>query len=62
LPETIRKQDIYDALNNATRDTQKKSYSKGSHSFHLIGLVNPQKVCAACPSAKELIDYLLGVS
>lgn len=59
--ESLDKKTMYDALERATKDTQKKSYSKGNHSFQLIGLIDPQKVMSACPSAKELIEYLLGI-
>ncbi len=59
--ELLDKETMYKALELATKDTQKESYSKGNHSFQLIGLVDPQKVMSACPSAKELIEYLLGI-
>jgi hypothetical protein len=60
--ESLNKKAMYDALEKATLATTKKSYSKGGHSFQLIGLVDPQKVMDACPSAKQLIDYLIEIS
>jgi hypothetical protein len=61
-PDTISPKDLRAALANATRKTSKGSYSKGKHAFELIGLIDPQMVMAACPSAKHLIDYLLHIS
>ena len=60
--ESLNKQTMYDSLEKATLATIKKSYSKGGHSFQLIGLVDPKKVMDACPSAKQLIEYLIEIS
>lgn len=63
--ESLTKEKMYAVLEKATqppKNSQKKAYSKGSHSFQLIGLVDPAKVMAACPSAKDLIDHLLKIS
>jgi hypothetical protein len=60
--ESLNKKTMYDALEKATMATSRKAYSKGGHSFQLIGLVDPQKVVGACPSAKQLIDHLLDIS
>ena len=60
--ESLNKKTMYEALEKTTLFTTKKSYSKGGHSFQLIGLVDPQKVMDACPSAKQLIEYLIEIS
>lgn len=60
--ESLSKNVINDALARATKNTQKKSYSKGAHSFQLMGLVDPEKVKVACPSAKAFIDHLIAIS
>ena len=62
LIESLSKKTMYEALEKATQSTTKKSYSKGCHSFQLIGLVDPQKVIITCPSAKQLIEHLLVIS
>jgi len=60
--ELLTKRTMNDALAKATKDTPKKSYSKGANSFHLMGLIDPGKVLIACPYAKEFIDYLIAIS
>ncbi|WP_265821172.1 DUF4276 family protein [Geovibrio ferrireducens] len=56
--ENIAKSDLYQKLKLATKDTQKGEYSKGGHSFELLGLIDPQLVFDASPWATRLIDEL----
>jgi hypothetical protein len=56
--ETIAKVDVFRGLSNATNATKKKNYSKGSHSFELLGRISPKQVCDASPWAKRWIDEL----
>lgn len=58
--ENISRNDILNALEQATRTCQ-KPYRKGRVSFDLLGQIDPQRVAAACPHAKELLDYLRGL-
>lgn len=56
--ETVAKESIFQGLGAATRDTKAKGYSKGSHSFELLGRISPALVCGASPWAKRWIDEL----
>ncbi len=56
--EDVLKQDVYDGLVRATRDTQKGRYSKGRHSFEILERLDPEKVVEVSPYAKRFIDTL----
>ncbi|RNM05926.1 DUF4276 family protein [Dickeya undicola] len=56
--ERIAKQQVYDMLENATRNTTKGRYGKGAHSFTLLALVDPAKVQQASPWAQRFITQL----
>lgn len=57
--ETVAKQQVYQALAESTRNCKTKaSYSKGQHSFKLLGLVDPTKVSAASPWASRFTQAL----
>ncbi len=56
--ETIRKQQLFDALKNSTHHTQKGEYGKGSHSFKILEMVDPAKVFQQSPWAERLRDKL----
>jgi len=56
--EEIPKPDILDGLKNATRQTQKREYSKGGHSFDILAKIDPQKVTERSFHARKLIDAL----
>jgi hypothetical protein len=56
--ETVPKPDVLRALEVAARPTRKQGYGKGSHSFKLLALVDPERVSAACPHARRFIDTL----
>lgn len=55
--EAIAKQDVFRALENASRQT-KKRYDKGAHSFKILKSLDPQKVINGSPSAKRLFYFL----
>ncbi len=57
--ENIPKQDIYDALESATRASRKKEYRKSNHSFALLAALDPGKVTDASPHVKRLVETLL---
>jgi hypothetical protein len=52
--ENISKQDLYDTLKKATRNTTKGSYSKGEHSFEILRKIDAKRVVICSPSAKKL--------
>ena len=57
--EDIPKNDLIDGLKNATRQCKpEKQYDKGMRSFEILSQIDPQKVIAASPHAKRLIDTL----
>jgi hypothetical protein len=59
LVESIAKQDVFAALEQATRHTKtKKSYSKGGHSFAILARIDPNKVRKAAPHVERLLTYL----
>ena len=55
--EAVPKPTVFDTLEKATAGCQRR-YAKGKVSYELLGLLNPQKVEAASPHAKELLDRL----
>lgn len=56
--EIVPKDDVLDKLRRATRDTTKGSYKKGSHSFNILAILNPDKVKQASPYAKRFLEQL----
>ncbi len=56
--ETIGKQQLFDALKNATHHTQKGKYGKGAHSFKILELIEPKRVFQQSPWADRLRDKL----
>jgi hypothetical protein len=57
--ETIDKQQVYQSLENATKNCKKKGkYNKGDHSFRLLASINPVLVAESSPWAKRFIDEL----
>lgn len=58
--ENIARIDIEQGLKNATQQCKPKGrYNKGRHSFAILGQINPEKVIAASPHARQLIAILL---
>ena len=56
--ETIAKDTVLSSLRAATRNTKKGRYSKGSHSFAVLALIDPEKVTALSPWAKRFLSIL----
>ena len=59
--ENVSKPDVYSGLINATRQTMKGAYGKGTHSFKILALVDPAKVRGAAPFADRLLNHLHAV-
>ena len=57
--ENVPKSDVEQGLKKATWQCKKKRYDKGSHSFGILAKLSPEKVAAASPYARRLIDTLL---
>ena len=57
--EDISKEDVRSGLNQATRQTTKGPYNKGSHSFDILAKLDPAKVQEASPHAKRFIETLM---
>lgn len=55
--EAVPKPTVFEALERATAGCPKR-YSKGKVSYELLGRLDPQKVEASSPHAKELLDRL----
>jgi hypothetical protein len=55
--EAVPKQTVYEVLERATADC-KQTYRKGDVSFELLGDLDPARVEAACPHARELLERL----
>ena len=57
--ENIAKNDVLNGLKNATRSgVSKGEYGKGQHSFDILAQIDPDKVVAASPHAKRLVNTL----
>lgn len=56
--EAIPKADVLSGLTNATKHTQKGAYSKGSHSFAILALIDAAKVEKAAPHARRFFAAL----
>ncbi len=59
--ETILKEDALDMLRQATLRCR-RHYSKGRRSYGILAEIDPEQVAAACPHARELLDYLNGLN
>jgi Domain of unknown function (DUF4276) len=56
--EDIPKKAVFSGLKKATKDTQKGEYDKGSHSFGILELIDPEKVKKASPYAEKFFKVL----
>jgi len=56
--EEIPKHDIESALNDATKNTKKKDYSKGRDSFEILANIDPAKVTQKSPWANRFVVML----
>ena len=55
--EAVPKQTVYEILEKATTGC-KRAYQKGDESFDVLASMDPAKVEAACPHAKEFLQRL----
>ena len=55
--EAVSRDTVISALEQATGDR----YRKGKVSFQLLERISPDRVAAACPHARLLLDYLRGL-
>jgi hypothetical protein len=60
--EEIQKKDVISSLSNATRNSNKGSYSKGKHSFEILSEIDPKKVEEVAPYAARFLETLRRVS
>ncbi len=60
--EQITKDDVLDGLDRAARDTSKRGYHKGSHSFEILAKLDAEKVKNASSHAKRFIEALLDLA
>jgi hypothetical protein len=57
--ERVGKDTLYRGLESASRSCKTKAYhKKGPHSFKILALIDPAKVCGGYPWAKRFIDTL----
>ena len=57
--ERVRKQDVLEGLENATRNcSTQRGYRKGRDSFDILSRLNPELVAAASPHAQRLLNTL----
>ncbi|MCC7246947.1 MAG: DUF4276 family protein [Saprospiraceae bacterium] len=60
--ESVPKESVFKALEDATASCPKKQYAKGKISFELLKAVSTKKVTEKCPSAARLIEHLKQIS
>ena len=58
--EKIPKRDVFVQLKSASRDSKKRAYDKGRHSFDLLAQIDPEKVIGRSPFAKQLVETVEG--
>ena len=56
--EEISKSDVYKKLEGATKQSKKKAYDKGAHSFKILAEVDPCRVRRAAPFADRFLTHL----
>ncbi len=56
--ESISKQNVYSSLENATKGTIKGRYGKGTHSFKILGMLDPQKIKDHGTYAREFFERI----
>lgn len=58
--EDISKEDLEQALQEAPRQSRKRQYAKGRDSFALLAQLDVNRVLAASPHARRLVDAVSG--
>ena len=56
--ESRRKEEVSDALRNATQSSSKGRYHKGHHSFDLLGRVRPEELKSRLPHFRRFVETL----
>jgi Domain of unknown function (DUF4276) len=56
--EEIPKRDVMSGICEASRGSRKGEYHKGTHSFTLLGRVDPARLSAASPWARRFFEYM----
>ena len=56
--ENIPKDDLFDGLQRATKDSEKGEYSKGRDSFEILARIDPARVRALAKHADRLLSVL----
>jgi len=56
--EQVAKNDVFNGLNRASRNTTKGRYDKGRHSFEILEKIDPEKVTDASPHARRFVETL----
>lgn len=56
--EEITTSEIASSLKKATQQCKSGPYSKGRHSFRVLAVICPERVAAASPYAKRLLDVV----
>jgi len=57
--ENVSKNDLFDGLSRATRNSQSKGQYEKRHSFDLLSMIDPDKLRSASPHAEKLISALI---
>jgi hypothetical protein len=60
--ERIPKRDVLDGLDRATSQCPNGPYRKGTHSFEILGRIDPQRVAETAPCAASLMTTLSRVT
>lgn len=56
--EEVPKADVLSKLRAATRESHKGEYDKGSHSFEVLGRVDPKRLSMASPWARRFFEHM----
>jgi len=56
--EDVPKSDVLEGIAQASRNTQKGTYRKATHSFQILAAIDPGRVEAASPHARRFLDAL----
>lgn len=60
--EQIPKNDVITGLKNATRNTSKKEYGKGSHSGEILQKIDSRKIGESAPHCEKLFDTISNIN
>ena len=60
--EQVAKNDVFNGLNRASRNTTKGRYDKGRHSFEILEKIDPEKVTDASRHARRFVETLFNLA